>query len=417
MEKTKKFLSIFFFLLFVIFPCNIKSDKFSNAASIIVKENLDFNIKAENHNFTFCSKELLRNVVLSKNQEKILKSENNRINLLSKILGTGVSKTEAIFYLFPEIKEICSLLDKNFSEKAEDNKIKVYKNECKILFCEGKKGKYIDKLELIDLFFKEINNSSKIVNFEISAKTYNSKNITEKDFKEKSCFSTNFEKSSIERKNNIKTAMAAFDGIVLEEGEILSFNKTTGIRNEENGYKKAKIISAGTFVDAFGGGVCQVSTTLYNACLLAGLEIIEVNSHSLPVSYVEPSFDAMVNSGSSDLVIRNNTNGKIVITSSSNNDRCKFKIFGTENNYKITRISEKTKLIKSAEEKIETDYKKYGLENLEIGEEKRLSYAKDGFYSNGYLNYYDKKGNLIETKKIRESKYFPTIGVIVRREN
>ena len=134
------------------------------------------------------------------------------------------------------------------------------------------------------------------------------------------------------------------------------------------------------------------------------------------MSYVEPSFDAMVNSGSSDLVIRNNTNGKIVITSSSENDKCKFKIFGKENECKITRISEKTKIIPAKEEKYDSDYQKYGLE-LKIGEEKRLSFAKDGYYSNGYLNYYDKKGNLVKTQKIRESKYYPTEGIVAIREN
>ena len=236
------------------------------------------------------------------------------------------------------------------------------------------------------------------------------------DYREKGCFSTNFSTSSDSRKNNIKRALSSFDGIVLDEGEILSFNETTGKRTEENGYQKAKIITAGTFVDGYGGGVCQVSTTLYNACLLAGLEIIEVNSHSLPVSYVEPSFDAMVNSGSSDLVIRNNTNGKIVITSSSENDKCKFKIFGKENECKITRISEKTKIIPAKEEKYDSDYQKYGIE-LEIGEKKRISFAKDGYYSNGYLNYYDKKGNLVKTQKIRESKYYPTEGIVAIREN
>ena len=203
----------------------------------------------------------------------------------------------------------------------------------------------------------------------------------------------------------------------MEEGEILSFNTVTGERNEKNGYKQAKIISGGTFVSGYGGGVCQVSTTLYNACLLAGLEIIEVHSHSLPVSYVEPSFDAMVSIGSSDLVFRNNSGGKIIITTSSKGDKCRVKIFGKKNKHKITRTSEKLKIIPAKEDRVETDYKKYNLSELEIGEEKRLSYPKDGFYSNGYLNFYDEKGKKIKTEKIRTSKYNPTEGVVVKREN
>ena len=202
--------------------------------------------------------------------------------------------------------------------------------------------------------------------------------------------------------------------MVLEDGEILSFNATTGIRNAESGYMSAKIISGGTFTEGFGGGVCQVSTTLYNACLLSGLEIQEVHNHSLPVSYVEPSFDAMVNVGSSDLVIRNNSGGRIIFTTSYENDICKVKIFGKKNKYKITRFSEKTKIIPAEEEEIVTDTSKVIEYGLAVGEEIRISYAKDGFCSNGYLNYYDKNGNLVKTQKIRSNRYNPTRGIVVK---
>ena len=110
-------------------------------------------------------------------------------------------------------------------------------------------------------------------------------------------------------------------------------------RNEENGYKKAKIIKQGSFSQEFGGGVCQVSTTLYNCALLADLEIVEVNPHSLPVSYVEPSFDAMVNTGSSDLKIKNNTDKPIYIATSGDDEFCKICMFGCENPYKIIKKS------------------------------------------------------------------------------
>ena len=203
---------------------------------------------------------------------------------------------------------------------------------------------------------------------------------------------------------------------MIDEGEVFSFNQITGKRSLESGYKEAKIISGGTFVLGTGGGVCQVSTTLYNACLLAGLEIVESTTHSLPVSYVEPSFDAMVSFGSADLKIRNNSGGKSIITTSSENDVCKIKIFGLKNKYKITRQSEKISIIPAENDMVDNDYKKYGNYNLEVGEEKRISYPKDGFVSRGYLNFYDENGNLVQRKKIRENKYNPTRGVIIKRE-
>ena len=107
---------------------------------------------------------------------------------------------------------------------------------------------------------------------------------------------------------------------------------------------------------------------------------------------------------------------KIIITTSSENDVCKIKIFGLKNKYKITRQSEKISIISAEKDVVETDYKKYGDYELEIGEEKRISYAKDGFVSRGYLNFYDEKGQLVERKKIRENRYNPTRGVIIKRE-
>jgi len=282
---------------------------------------------------------------------------------------------------------------------------------------EAKNEKLINKQKFFDDCFSQIKDNKKSIKINLEIIDYKtSKNIREL-FSEKSCFSTGFYSSSAERKNNIQVALKALDGLVIEEGEVFSFNEITGERNEKSGYKEAKIISGGTFVSGLGGGVCQVSTTLYNACLLSGLEIIESHNHSLPVSYVEPSFDAMVSFGSSDLKVRNNSGGKIIITTSSENDICKVKIFGLKNKYKITRQSEKISIISAEKDVVETDYKKYGDYELEIGEEKRISYAKDGFVSRGYLSFYDEKGQFVYQKKIRENRYNPTKGIIIKREN
>ncbi len=414
--KKKCYLAIFLFFLFSLFLPEKSEAKAFVKQENFIKENLEFLINFGDRKICYHSSELLKNKNLSNFQQQLIKTESKRIKTFQTIKNLGVTEYEALYFLYPEVEELYNIMQNSFSKSAEDNKVLVEKNKCKIVFVEGKKGKYVDGLDFTNEILKLLKEGNDKIKIDLKTKEYSSKNILKEDYREKGCFSTNFSTSSEARKNNIRRALSSFDGIVLDEGEILSFNETTGKRTEENGYQKAKIITAGTFVDGYGGGVCQVSTTLYNACLLAGLEIIEVNSHSLPVSYVEPSFDAMVNSGSSDLAIRNNTNGKIIITASSENDKCKFKIFGKENEYKITRISEKTKIIPAKEERYDNDYQKYGLE-LKIGEEKRLSYAKDGYYSNGYLNFYDKKGNLISTQKIRESKYYPTEGIIVIREN
>lgn len=401
------------------FECKNKTALcFSQTATLTQAENYkikekeyEYNFLCNGKNYQFIEKDFKLN--LSSVQKKYFHNHET----LNKLYCMNFSKEEAVCYVFPELKNIFSKLTNIFEKKETEDEVLVVENKCKLEFFDGKKGKCINKIKFFnDLFESLIKGENKIkINLEILE--YRTKKNVRKLFCEKSCFSTNFSSSSAERKNNIRVALKSLDGLIVDEGEIFSFNEITGVRNQENGYSEAKIISNGTFVNGFGGGVCQVSTTLYNACLLSNLEIIEATSHSLPVSYVEPSFDAMVSFGSSDLKIRNNSGGKIIITTSSENDVCKVKIFGLKNKYKITRQSEKVSIISAEPEIIETNYLKYGDFNLEIGEEKRLSYSKDGFISKGYLNFYDETGKLVERKQIRENKYNATKGIVLRREN
>ncbi len=356
-------------------------------------------------------------IKFSEVQAKILNNEINQNEVIDFLVSLNLTEKEICFYLRPELKIIIEELAKKINVDPTDDFVQVVKNECKINFDYGEEGKFINQEKFFNSIFKQIKENQNKICLSVETEAYKNTQSLELQFVEKGCFSTNFSTSSEARKNNIKVALSKFDGLVLDKGEVLSFNQTTGVRNKESGYQEAKIISGGSYIEGYGGGVCQVSTTLYNAALLSDLEILEVHSHSLPVGYVEPSFDAMVNIGSSDLRIRNNTNGKIIITTSYKNDVCKVKIFGEKNKYKITRISEKIKVIPASEDVIETDYKKFNLEDLDIGEEKRVSYSKDGFYSNGYLNYYDSDGTLIKTKKIRQNKYNATQGIIVKRES
>ena len=371
----------------------------------------------KNKEFKFDAGDYIKFLNLSNIQKEIAFNPSDYFDYFDLISSFGLSNVELSNYFFPELEfvkqKLCELID----VYPEENFVSVKKNSCCLDYVFGKEGRFLNQKDFYEKIYKNVKNNTKNIKFNIAIDFYKDINDIKNDFQEKSCFETDFSKSSTERKNNIMVALNKFDGLVLNQGESFCFNSVTGERSEKNGYKRAKIISNGTFVDGYGGGVCQVSTTLYNACLLAGLEILEVHSHSLPVSYIEPSFDAMVNSGSSDLVVRNNTNGKIIITTSSKNDRCKVKIFGKKNLYKIIRKSEKYKTISAEKDVIETDYLKYKLDNLEVGEEKRLSYPKDGFYSRGYLSYYDEKGVLVETKKIRENKYNSTKGIVVKREN
>ncbi len=372
-------------------------------------------IEAKGRKFRYSSADILSHYKLSKSQIELSKNPKQSIEILKNM---GLSKQEIVKFLCPESVFVLCKLKENFNKSEKQEKVLVEKNKCKILFKSGEPEVFINEEKFFDDVFECLSKQKPSFKFSLELEEFKTGKSLKECFVEKSSFSTNFSTSSPTRKNNIQVALESFDGLILDDGEVLSFNKTTGERNENSGYQKAKIISGGTFVEGYGGGVCQVSTTLYNACLLSGLEILEVHGHSLPVSYVEPSFDAMVNTGSSDLVIRNNTGGKIIFTTSSENDICKVKIFGLKNKFKITRFSEKTKIIPAEPDTIETDLSKYPNVSIFPGEKYRLSYPKDGYYSNGYLNYYDKFGNLIQTKQIRKnSRYGPVKGILISNGN
>ena len=224
-------------------------------------------------------------------------------------------------------------------------------------------------------------------------------------------FSTNYSKSASERKSNIALAVKSLNNTFVDVGGEFSFNRTVGPRTEKRGYKTAKIIANGKFTDGVGGGVCQVSTTLYNAVLLAGLKVSEYHSHSLPVSYVAPSFDAMVNSSSADLRFINNTHNPIIIGASANGEEVRIRIFGESMKEQYIRKSEILEYIEPPKEEILYDDK---LEYPELyeGESRWLQYGKQGYRSKGTLIKVV-EGKEVERRVIRKDKYLASRGVII----
>lgn len=224
-------------------------------------------------------------------------------------------------------------------------------------------------------------------------------------------FTTIYKTSSEERKHNIYLASKSLNNYFVDVNAEFSFNKAVGERTEKRGFKQAKIIFNGEFVDGVGGGVCQVSTTLYNAVLLSGLSVIEYHPHSLPVSYVLPSFDAMVNSGNADLKFVNNTKNPIIIKTSADGNNLTIKIFGEPMKEKYERKSIKTEQIKAPKEQVIFD-DKGEFPDLYQGEYKFLSYSKDGYKSQGYLIKIV-NGKRLSPKKIRSDTYRAMQGKVV----
>ena len=220
-------------------------------------------------------------------------------------------------------------------------------------------------------------------------------------------FSTSFKTSGDARSNNIRLAANAINGTILDTGELFSFNGTVGERTKERGYKDANIIKDGVYVKGVGGGVCQVSTTLYNAALRAGLTVVEVNRHTLSASYVPPSTDAMV-STSSDLKFINGTGSNVYIETSVNDKVLTVSVYGyLEDGVKYKVDSKVLKVIKPpAPEIIESS-------EMFVGEETTVTKAHYGYISEAYLLKY-KDGKLLDKQCIRRDTYSSSRGVIKR---
>lgn len=141
-------------------------------------------------------------------------------------------------------------------------------------------------------------------------------------------FKTNFSAGNRPRSSNIKLASSIIDGLVLLPGERFSFNGVVGERTIKAGFQEAGVYINGRHDTGIGGGICQVSTTLYNACLLSNLKIVSRTNHSLPVPYVPPGRDATVNFGFQDLVIENNMATPIALSNTYEPGILTFRVLG-----------------------------------------------------------------------------------------
>lgn len=147
-------------------------------------------------------------------------------------------------------------------------------------------------------------------------------------------FNTGFNPLEDERNRNIEIAANSLTGYVIRPGETFSFNQVVGPRSEEEGYKKAMVIINNRFVPDWGGGVCQVSTTLYNTALLADMEIVERREHSRPVKYVPPGRGSTVAYGLIDLRLRNQLKKPVIIWTKTERDNLTVYFLGAKDSGK-----------------------------------------------------------------------------------
>jgi len=287
-------------------------------------------------------------------------------------------KTDKLPQLFDEINEVIMVKPINAVFKTDDDIVHIITDV---------KGQILDE----DMLKKKIKEAIWTENeiLVIPVKVWNAEK-TKEDLEKMEIrvkiaeYSTEFDKTLKNRTENIRVASEMLNGCIISPGDIFSFNKVVGERTKDKGYKEAPVFINNEVIYDIGGGICQVSSTLYNLALLTDLEIVERMNHSLPVSYVPLGRDATVNYGTIDLKFKNNTGGYLLLTSEITNDKLIVKFFGNKKIDKSVELfSETIKTIPSPII-IKKDF------NLEKGEI-RIEQGNAGYVVNLWKRYAGEK--------------------------
>lgn len=214
-----------------------------------------------------------------------------------------------------------------------------------------------------------------------------------------SAFTTYFEGTNLPRAHNIALAASKISGTVIEPNAEFSFNERVGRRTEENGFEVANVIFDGAFVPGVGGGVCQASTTLMNAALHSGLKITESRPHSLSVSYVPASLDAMV-SEYSDLKFTNPYPFPVYLLGATGSNFVRFTFYGMPDGRRY-----------ETESRIRYRIAPPPAEIVEGEEEKVIRAEKEGLSSESFLLVYDSGGTLLSRTLLRRDTYSASQGI------
>ena len=223
-----------------------------------------------------------------------------------------------------------------------------------------------------------------------------------------STFSTRFDQNNTDRSTNLKIAASKIDGTVLSPGEEFSYNKIVGERSIKAGYKEAKIYQGGQVIDGLGGGICQISSTLYNAVVKANLDVTERYNHQFVTSYVQPGRDATVAYGTKDFKFINNRTYPIRIDVYINSGIAKVDIYGiNEENEKEIDIDVDTISTIPYETKYQTD------STLPDGSEKLKQKGANGLVVKAY-KVIKQNGITLSRELLSKDTYNPLEEIILK---
>lgn len=215
----------------------------------------------------------------------------------------------------------------------------------KLYFTQSSPGVKFDEKEVKRILGEEKDSNvivvpAEIINPSVSTESLKSSIVAD----ELSTYSSDFSSSSNDRAHNIQLACSKIDGYILAPGEEFSYNDVVGPRTQERGFRMANVYVGNTVQSGIGGGICQVSSTMFNAVVFADLEVTARRNHTLPVSYVPMGRDATVSYGSVDFKFKNTYDKPIEIRAKCIGRKNIISIYGTavNTNRKIEILTEKT---------------------------------------------------------------------------
>ena len=316
--------------------------------------------------------------------------------------GAPVSLYTRVTYNPDQVRHLVRIIESNINRDAVDAQVSTFDfGRRAFTFSEDRSGARLDGEKLYQQIISALNRRD----FQAVIEAY-SEEITPRvtraelmnSFSLVSTYATQTT-SNANRNTNIDLACRAVNGTVVMPGETFSFNQATGERTAAKGYKEAAAISGGTTRDEIGGGVCQTSSTLFNAAVRADMEIVERNPHAWPSSYIEKGFDATVNCPGLDMKFKNNTNWPIFIVAGYSNRKITVNIYGMSLGADM-KIDLQSKTVRTIDQPPGTKYEINS--SLAPGETKKTVTGRPGYVVETWKTWY--QGNRV----VREELLYTT---------
>ncbi len=402
---------------------NIFLDNFQILSTMIFKRNFNINIDLDEEKLNEKIHSLY-NIVENIVTEPNYYIENNKLIIIKGKKGTAINeealKEQILEQIYNLNEENCTIEIPTYEKEPEEIDIEKIYNE---IHKEAQNATITEdgivqpNVDGID-FEMPIDEIKKLLSeekdeYEIPLKITKA-DITVKDLGKDAFpeslgkFETRYNILNENRANNIKLSSEKINGIIIMPGETFSYNQIVGKRTIDAGYAEAGAYAGGKVVQEVGGGICQVSSTLYNAVLYANLEVTERSNHYFECSYVSPGRDATVSWGGVDFKFKNTRKYPILIEMTAENGVCRADIKGIKEKDEFEVIIQtKTQSVINKSIKYEND------DSIDTGKEKVKQEGSDGVIVDTY-KILKQNGENVSSEKISTDYYHALEKIIIR---